>query len=46
MFKISEFSKLSRIPIQTLRYYDQIGILKPAVTDEIQDIGITTRINY
>ncbi|MEK3732046.1 MULTISPECIES: MerR family transcriptional regulator [Paenibacillus] len=35
MFKISEFSNLSRIPLQTLRYYDQIGILKPAATDEV-----------
>ncbi|WP_366151250.1 MerR family DNA-binding transcriptional regulator [Lysinibacillus sphaericus] len=34
MFKISEFSWLSRIPLQTLRYYDQIGILKPTKTDE------------
>lgn len=35
LFKISEFSKLSRIPLQTLRYYDQIGLLKPAKTDEL-----------
>ncbi|MCR8842536.1 MerR family transcriptional regulator [Paenibacillus sp. SC116] len=34
MFKISEFSKLSRIPLQTLRYYDQLGIFNPAKTDE------------
>ena len=34
MFKISEFSRLSRIPLQTLRYYDQLGILKPTKTDE------------
>lgn len=34
LFKISEFSRLSRIPLQTLRYYDQLGILKPAMTDE------------
>lgn len=33
MFKISEFSRLSRIPIQTLRYYDQIGLFKPARID-------------
>lgn len=33
MFKISEFSRLSRIPLQTLRYYDQIGLLKPARID-------------
>ncbi|MGE7998428.1 MerR family transcriptional regulator [Lysinibacillus sp. NPDC093190] len=34
MFKISEFSRLSRIPLQTLHYYDQLGILKPTKTDE------------
>ncbi|RJE88422.1 MerR family transcriptional regulator [Paenibacillus sp. 1011MAR3C5] len=34
MFKISEFSRLSRIPLQTLRFYDQIGIFKPAKIDE------------
>ncbi|MGE7111946.1 MerR family transcriptional regulator [Lysinibacillus sp. NPDC047702] len=34
MFKISEFSRLSRIPLQTLRYYDQLGILKPTKTDK------------
>ncbi|MCR2805572.1 MerR family transcriptional regulator [Paenibacillus soyae] len=33
MFKISEFSRLSRISLQTLRYYDQIGLLKPARID-------------
>ncbi|WP_236841200.1 MerR family DNA-binding transcriptional regulator [Brevibacillus formosus] len=29
MFKISEFSQLSRVSLKTLRFYDQIGILKP-----------------
>lgn len=29
MFKIGEFSKLSQVPTKTLRYYDQIGLLKP-----------------
>ncbi|MGG3836858.1 MerR family transcriptional regulator [Paenibacillus thiaminolyticus] len=33
MFKISEFSKLSQIPAKTLRYYDQLGLLRPACTD-------------
>jgi DNA-binding transcriptional MerR regulator len=33
MFKISEFSKLAQISVKTLRYYDQIGLLKPAHTD-------------
>ncbi|MFD3273836.1 MerR family transcriptional regulator [Paenibacillus dendritiformis] len=33
MFKISEFSKLSQVPAKTLRYYDQLGLLRPACTD-------------
>ncbi|UUZ91397.1 MerR family transcriptional regulator [Paenibacillus sp. P25] len=34
MFKISDFSKLSRVSVKTLRFYDQIGSLKPQHTDE------------
>lgn len=30
MFKISDFSRLSRVSLKTLRFYDDIGILKPA----------------
>ncbi|WP_221568748.1 MerR family transcriptional regulator [Alkalihalobacillus sp. TS-13] len=33
MFKISEFSKLSQVSAKTLRYYDQIDLLKPTHTD-------------
>lgn len=33
MFKISEFSRLSKVSLKTLRYYDQIGILKPSKVD-------------
>jgi len=33
MFKIGEFSKLSRVPVKTLRYYDEIGLLQPAKVD-------------
>ena len=33
MFKISEFSKLSKVSLKTLRYYDQIGMLKPKKVD-------------
>ena len=29
MFKIGEFSRLNKISIKTLRYYDKIGLLKP-----------------
>jgi DNA-binding transcriptional MerR regulator/effector-binding domain-containing protein len=33
MLKIGEFSRLSQVPIKTLRYYDDIGLLKPSQTD-------------
>lgn len=33
MLKIGEFSRLSKVSIRMLRYYDDIGLLKPAVTD-------------
>lgn len=33
MFKIGEFSKLIKVPIKTLRYYDELGIFKPIKID-------------
>ena len=33
MFRIGEFSKMSKTTIKTLRYYDEIGLLKPQETD-------------
>ncbi len=33
MFKIGEFSKLVQVPVPTLRYYDQVGLLKPVQVD-------------
>lgn len=33
MFKIGDFSKLAQIPVATLRYYDQVGLLKPDKVD-------------
>ncbi len=33
MFKIGDFSNLSRISVKTLRYYDEIGLLKPVEID-------------
>ncbi len=33
MFKIGEFSKISQVSIKTLRYYDHLGLLKPAHID-------------
>ena len=33
MLSIGDFSKLSRVPIATLRYYDAVGLLSPAKVD-------------
>jgi len=33
MFKIGEFSKLSRVSVRMLRHYDQLGLLTPSQTD-------------
>jgi len=33
MFKIGDFSKLSRVSIKTLRFYDEKGLLKPRGVD-------------
>lgn len=30
MYKIGDFAQLGRVPIKTLRYYDEIGLLRPA----------------
>jgi DNA-binding transcriptional MerR regulator len=33
MFKIGDFSKLSQVSVKTLRYYDEIGLIKPIEID-------------
>jgi DNA-binding transcriptional MerR regulator len=33
MFKVGEFSRLSRVSVRMLRHYDQLGLLKPSETD-------------
>lgn len=33
MLRIGEFSKLAKVTIKTLRYYNKIGILKPILID-------------
>lgn len=34
MFKIGDFSKMSRVSVKTLRYYDEVGLIAPASVDE------------
>lgn len=33
MIRIGDFSKLSRVPVKTLRYYDEVGLLRPVEVD-------------
>ena len=35
MFRIGEFSRLSRVSVRMLRHYDQLGLLKPSQTDRL-----------
>jgi len=37
MFRIGDFSHLAQVSIRTLRYYDEIGLLKPAHIDRFTD---------
>ncbi|MBX7214687.1 MAG: MerR family transcriptional regulator [Thermoflexales bacterium] len=44
MFRIGDFSRLARVPIKTLRYYDEIGLLKPARVDAATDYRYYTAV--
>ncbi len=54
MFQIGEFSKLTQITIRMLRYYDEVGLLKPAQIDPwtgyrmycVEQIPIINKIIY
>lgn len=35
MLRIGEFSRLSRVTVKTLHYYDEVGLLKPARIDPL-----------
>ena len=34
MIRIGDFSRLSQVSIKALRYYDEMGLLKPTYVDE------------
>lgn len=34
MYRIGLFSKINKVTIKTLRYYDEVGLLRPAFVDE------------
>jgi DNA-binding transcriptional MerR regulator len=35
MFRIGEFSRLTRVTVKALRYYDEVDLLRPAAVDEL-----------
>lgn len=41
MFRIGVFSKMNKITVKTLRYYDELGLLTPCHVDRIRDTGTT-----
>lgn len=42
MYRIGEFSKMSKTTIKTLRYYDEVGLLKPEHTDRFTNYRFYT----
>jgi DNA-binding transcriptional MerR regulator len=42
LYRIGEFSKMSKTTIKTLRYYDEIGLLKPEETDKFTSYRLYT----
>ena len=42
MFRIGEFSKMSNTTIKTLRYYDEVGLLKPEAVDRFTGYRLYT----
>ena len=34
MYKIGEFSKITNLSVRTLRYYDEVDVLKPGFVDK------------
>ncbi|WP_338125159.1 MerR family DNA-binding transcriptional regulator [Paenibacillus dendritiformis] len=45
MFRIGEFSKLTQVSIRMLRYYDEVGLLKPARVDKLTGYRLFHRTN-
>jgi DNA-binding transcriptional MerR regulator len=44
MLKIGDFSRLSQVSVKTLRYYDEVGLLKPAQVDQLSGYRYVTEI--
>ena len=42
MYRIGEFSRLSKVTVKALRYYDEMGLLKPARVDGLTGYRLYT----
>lgn len=45
MYKIGEFSKIVNMSVRTLRYYDEINVLKPGYVDSFSNYRYYTEDN-
>ena len=45
VYKIGDFSNLVNISVRTLRYYDEIGLLKPEIVDKFTSYRYYTEDN-
>lgn len=45
VYKIGDFSNITGISISTLRYYDEIGLLKPEMVDQFTNYRFYTEDN-
>lgn len=45
MFRIGEFSRLTQVTIRMLRYYDEMGLLKPSQIDPRTNYDVLCRAN-
>ena len=46
MLRIGDFSRLSRVSIRMLRYYDETELLKPAKVDDFTGYRITMKNSF
>ncbi len=46
MFRIGEFSKLTQVSVRMLRYYDEMGLLKPSETDKFTNYRLYSAARY
>lgn len=46
LYRIGMFSKMNQVTIKTLRYYDEVGLLRPASSILTMAIAITVQVNW